>query len=93
MAAILADDNFKCILLNENDRITIRISVKFVPRSPIDNRPALVQVMARQAVTLTDADPVHWRIYAALGGDELKKYTYVVMNIIVWCRYNKVCLI
>ena len=46
MAAILADNNFKCILLNENDRIPIRISLKFVPKSPIDNTPALVQVMA-----------------------------------------------
>ena len=26
----------------------------------------------RQAITWTNADPVHWRIYAALGGDELK---------------------
>ena len=46
MAAILADDNFKWIFLNENDRILIRISLKFVPRSPIDNEPILVQVMA-----------------------------------------------
>ena len=46
MAAILADDNFKCIFLNENDRIQIQISLKCVPRSPIDNKPALVQVMA-----------------------------------------------
>ena len=46
MAAILAHDNFKCIFLNENDRISIRISLKFVPLSPIDNKPALVQVMA-----------------------------------------------
>ena len=46
MAAILADDNFKCIFLNENDRIPIQISLKFVPRSPIDNKSALVQVVA-----------------------------------------------
>ena len=46
MAAILADDNFKCILLNENDRIPIQISLKFVPKSPIDNMAAMVQVMA-----------------------------------------------
>ena len=46
MAAILADNIFKCIFLNENDRITIQISLKYVPRSPIDNKPALVQVMA-----------------------------------------------
>ena len=46
MAAILADDIFKCIFLNENDRIPIQISLKLVPRSPIDNKPELVQVMA-----------------------------------------------
>ena len=42
----LADDNFKCIFLNANDIIPIQISLKFVPRSHIDNKPALVQVMA-----------------------------------------------
>ena len=46
MATILADDMFKCIFLNENDRILIQISLKFVPRSPFDNKPSLVQVMA-----------------------------------------------
>ena len=25
----------------------------------------------RQAIIWTNADPIHWRIYAALGGDEL----------------------
>ena len=48
MAAILADDIFKCIFLNENDRITFQISLKFVPWSPIDNKPALGQVMTLQ---------------------------------------------
>ena len=73
MATILADDViFKCILLNENDRIQIQISLKFVPRSSIYNKPALVRVMARHrtAVTWTNADAVHWGIYAALRGDE-----------------------
>ena len=45
MAAILADDIFKYISLNENDIIPMQISLKFVRRSPIDNKPALVQVM------------------------------------------------
>ena len=44
MVATLADDSFKCIFFNENDRI--QISLKFVPRSPIDNKPALGEVMA-----------------------------------------------
>ena len=46
MAAILADDIFKCNLLNENDKILIQISLKLVPSSPIDNKSAFVQVMA-----------------------------------------------
>ena len=36
MAAILADDNLKCICLDENDIIPIRIPQKYVPKSPID---------------------------------------------------------
>ena len=46
MAAILADSIFKWIFLNENGRILIQISLKFVPMIPIDSKPALVQVMA-----------------------------------------------
>ena len=46
MAAILADDIFKWIFLNENGRILIQISLKFVPKHPIHNKPALVTVMA-----------------------------------------------
>ena len=41
-----ADDIFKCIFLNENLWISIKISLKFVPKGPINNIPALVQVMA-----------------------------------------------
>ena len=41
-----ADDNFSWIFLNENVRISIKISLKFVPKGPIDNKSALVQVMA-----------------------------------------------
>ena len=46
MFANLADDLFKCIFMNEKDRIPIQISLKFVPMTPIDNTPELVQVMA-----------------------------------------------
>ena len=40
------DDIFKCISLNENVWIAIKISLNFVPRGPINNIPALVQIMA-----------------------------------------------
>ena len=41
-----ADDIFKRIFLNGNVRISIKFWLKFVPKSPIDNKSALVQVMA-----------------------------------------------
>ena len=40
------DDIFKCIFLNENVWISIKISLKFVPKGPINNNPALVQIIA-----------------------------------------------
>ena len=40
------DDIFKCIFLNENIRISTKISLKLVPNVPINNITALVQTMA-----------------------------------------------
>ena len=42
------DDIFKWIFLKENVWISIDISLKFVPRGPINNIPTLVQVMSRR---------------------------------------------
>ena len=41
-----ADDILKCIFLNENIWIWIKISLKFVPNGPIINIPALAHIMA-----------------------------------------------
>ena len=41
-----ADGIFKCIFLNENAWISLKISLKFVPKGQINNIPALVQIMA-----------------------------------------------
>ena len=41
-----ADDTFEYIFLNENVIISAKISLKFVCKSPINNIPALVQIMA-----------------------------------------------
>ena len=40
------DDLFKCIFLNENIRILIKISLKFIPKDIINNIPSLVHIMA-----------------------------------------------
>ena len=40
------DDSFKWIFLHENALISIEVSLKFGPKGPINNIPALVQIMA-----------------------------------------------
>ena len=78
-----ADDIFNCIFVNEKLRILIQISLNFVPKGPIDNKSALVQVMAwrrtgdkllpeAMIAEFTDA------LYAALGGDEFIRRSLVV---------------
>ena len=46
MDAILPDDIFKYIFRNENARISLQISLKFVPKVRINNIPVLFQIMA-----------------------------------------------
>ena len=49
-------DIFKYIFLNENVYISIKISMKFGPNGPINNIPAMVQIMAchRPAIIWTN---------------------------------------
>ena len=85
MAATFAGDILKCIFMDEKFCVSIPIPWKFVPKGPIDNEATLVQIMAwapyrRQAITLTNADPVHWHIYTSLGEDELELWRITVNN-------------
>ena len=41
-----ADDTFKRIFYDENVRISIKISLKFVHKGAINNNPALFQILA-----------------------------------------------
>ena len=50
MAAILTDNIFKYIFLNENDRNPRLISLKFVSGNTSDNKPALDPVMALRRI-------------------------------------------
>ena len=93
--------HFKSIFLNKNVRISLKISLKFVPNIRINNIPALVQIMAWL---------VHWRIYASLAPNELRtlvyrmllsfatalpgksiEFTYVYYYRLIW--YHNLCLI
>ena len=40
------DDNFECFFLNENIWFSLKISLKFVHKGPINNYPSFVQIMA-----------------------------------------------
>ena len=76
MDAILAGEIFKRIFLNENISVSIQISLKSVSKGLIDNRSALVQVMAwrrrgNKPLPEGNGDPVYRRIYAAPGGGHL----------------------
>ena len=55
--------------------IFIKISLKFVPKGPIDNNRALVQILSwRRIGDKPLSEPMLIRfIYAAIGGDELSK--------------------
>ena len=63
-----ADNIFKCIFLNENIWILLKISLKFVLKVQINNIPALVQIMVCRLVvakplsepTRTTRTPAFW---------------------------------
>ena len=44
------DDIFRCVFVTEKFCILIKISLKFVPRGPNDNNPALVKIMAWRGI-------------------------------------------
>ena len=57
------DNNFKCISLNENAWISIMLSLKSVPKGPINYIPTLVQIMALAPTShyLNQWCLVYWR--------------------------------
>ena len=72
MGAILQTIFWRCIFVNEKFSIFTKISLRIIPTGPV----------WRQAIISTNADPIHWHIYAALGGDEL----------IHWDRVTHLCV-
>ena len=63
------DDIFKCTFLNENIWIPIKISLKFVPKCPINNIPASVQIMAwHRPVDKPLSEPMVVSLLMHIGG-------------------------
>ena len=82
-------DTFKCIFLNLNFIISIKISLKFVPKGSINNIPALVQIMAwRRPGDKPLSEPMIVRlpnIYASPGLNELSQVTVLLWYMIsIW---------
>ena len=89
-----ADDIFKCIFLNESVWIPIKISLKLVPRGPINNIPALVQILAWRrpgdkplSETMMVSLPTHicvtrpqWVILRDLSLGSISHYNDVIMS-------------
>ena len=76
-----ADDIFKCIFLNENVWISIKISLKFVPMIRISNIPALVQIMAWRP----PGDSHFWNYIIGVLWDATLEY------ITSWCKRYPHC--
>ena len=89
MVAISADGISKCIFLNENNRISIQISLKAVSMNAINNKPALVQAMAwrrtcdkpfseQRMTQSTDAYMRHWANLDITGMERFQPVTFCV---------------
>ena len=91
------DDIFMCILLNENVLITIENSLKFVYKDPINNIPALVEIMAWPrpgdkplSEPMLVSLPTH--LYASLGLNELTEMVATLMTSEHFLKKKEICI-
>ena len=91
------DNIFECIFFNENMWISINISLKFVPKGPVNNIPSLVQIMACCLVSdkpSSEAMVVSLLRYMSLGFNELRDHANNgVSKICGWIFINSFCQI
>ena len=73
------DDIVSCIFMDKKIRILIQISLNFVPTGPINNKPALVQVMAWHRTGDRPLFELQWRIYTALGEENIIFSVWAIM--------------
>ena len=79
-----ADDIFKCIFLNENIWISVKISLKFVPMATINNILALVQIMAwRRPGDKPLSEPMAVRLltYICVTSPQCVKWPFVLSEV------------
>ena len=82
-----ADDIFKCIFMNENVWIPIKIPLKFVPKGPINNIPALVQIMAwRRPGDKPLSEPMMVSLPTHICVTRPQWVKSPLTRVIAWCR-------
>ena len=70
------DDTFKRIFLNKNVRISIKTSLKFVPKGTIDNIPVWVQMMVwRKSGDKPSSEPMMVNLLTHICANELKIFS------------------
>ena len=75
------DDIFRCFFLNEKFCILIKISLKFVPKDPIENNPTLVQIMAWRWISISLFGRCRSKVDFFLRKDKEAHSTLVTANI------------
>ena len=87
------EDNLKRIFLNQNVWISIKISLKFVPRGPINNFPALVQIMAwRRPGDKPLSAPMMVRLPTHICVTRPQWVKKSVFQLIIWNKHWIVCM-
>ena len=81
IAAIFQTTFLKWIFMDEGVWISIEMSLTFIPKGPVNNIPALVQIMAWRRPSdnhcLNECCLVYRRIYASLGLNEFSQLLVV----------------
>ena len=84
------EDIFKCIFLNKNAWISIKISLQFVPKGPINHIQALVQIMAsHRPGNKPLSEPMELSLLMHICRQVPTLPTWVSVTLVVWepdCR-------
>ena len=86
-----ADNIFKRIFFNENVSISIKISLKFVPKGPINIIPALVQIMAWRLSgdkPLSEAMTVSFLMHICITRPQWVKWNHMHNSNGIWLLMN-----
>ena len=85
-----ADDIFKCIFLNKKVWIFVTISLKFIPKSSINNEYMSIGLdngltpIRRPTIIWTNDSLICWSLYASLGLNKLRTTSNWKEGIMLW---------